>query len=362
MSAMIIGVVLLMLVGLGVALYFVLGGKKCKDHESQDECKAPCKWDTYGYKCIDKDTDPTPAPPSDDDPEDNATVNTGSRNAPAPVPIAAPTTNKWNCYAGRYGDVYAAYQSENSLDAAEQHYEEFGRAKKWSTSCNLSADETACYTLQNPEVFSNFGYTLSKTNSTARKIAKYYKDYGIDDVARFNCQGGQLGETVFPDTAAIIGPREFNVDRRRSRYTNILKSPNGLYTLRLYFDGRLFLTKGRQNIKTILDGRRRKSDEDDTDAELENYTYLRFWFGGGDGNIFMRWYKEGTNNYGYNVQTEGSNKKHHLYTTTFLSSDNDIRNAQVPRNQHALVLTDEGVLYVDHGLGEGEEMIIYEAD
>jgi hypothetical protein len=72
MSAMMIGVVLLILVGLGVGIYFLMNAKKCKDHETQGECKEPCQWDTYGGKCIDENgiLTPAPAPAPRQDPAD----------------------------------------------------------------------------------------------------------------------------------------------------------------------------------------------------------------------------------------------------------------------------------------------------
>jgi hypothetical protein len=80
MSAAIIGVVLLILIGLAVGIYFLLNAKKCEDHETQDECKEPCQWDTYGGKCIDEEATLTQAP------------------APAPAPTAgtnAQTRPQW---------------------------------------------------------------------------------------------------------------------------------------------------------------------------------------------------------------------------------------------------------------------------
>ena len=59
MSVAVIGIILLILAGLGVALYFFLNTKACKEHETQDDCKEPCKWDTYGNKCIGEDDTPT---------------------------------------------------------------------------------------------------------------------------------------------------------------------------------------------------------------------------------------------------------------------------------------------------------------
>lgn len=52
----------ILLVGLMVGLYFLSSSKKCADHETQDDCKEPCQWDTYGGKCIDEDEDLTPGP------------------------------------------------------------------------------------------------------------------------------------------------------------------------------------------------------------------------------------------------------------------------------------------------------------
>lgn len=62
MSAAIIGVVLLILIGLAVGIYFLLNAKKCEDHETEEECKEPCQWDTYGGKCIDEEATLTQAP------------------------------------------------------------------------------------------------------------------------------------------------------------------------------------------------------------------------------------------------------------------------------------------------------------
>lgn len=67
MSPAIIGIAILLLVGVGVALYFLLNAKKCKDHKTQDECKKPCQWDTNGNKCIDEDDDLTTTTTPDDD-------------------------------------------------------------------------------------------------------------------------------------------------------------------------------------------------------------------------------------------------------------------------------------------------------
>ena len=58
---------LLLLVGLGLGLYFFVFAKKdCKKITEEDECTEPCQWDTYGDKCIgEKDTltaAPTPTP------------------------------------------------------------------------------------------------------------------------------------------------------------------------------------------------------------------------------------------------------------------------------------------------------------
>jgi len=72
MSAAIIIVVLVLLAGLGVGIYFLVNAKKCKDHETQEDCKEPCQWDYYGNKCIDEDDNLTPAPANDppSDPSD----------------------------------------------------------------------------------------------------------------------------------------------------------------------------------------------------------------------------------------------------------------------------------------------------
>jgi hypothetical protein len=98
MSAMIIGVVMLVLVALGVGIYFLVSAKKCKDYDTQDKCKEPCKWDTRGNKCIEEDEDLTPAPPAQP-----VSVEQEANEQVARVvePQGTETTaNKWKCYAG----------------------------------------------------------------------------------------------------------------------------------------------------------------------------------------------------------------------------------------------------------------------
>jgi hypothetical protein len=343
MSAAIIGVVfLIVLVGLGVGLYFFLNGKKCKDYETQDECKEPCQWDTYGYKCVDEDDDLTPAPPAPAD--DSETSQRESQPTELEGTTQAPSGNKWKCYAGRYGDAYEVYKANKSLDEVKEHYDTIGKSKGWKTSCTLSPDELGCYTLQNPEVFDNFGYTLS-TRSNA-KHRKHYKDVGRDEVARFNCEGGQLGDSTFGDDEAILTPREINIDRRHRKYTYILTSPNGEYSLALYHErrrGRFFLRKGNSNRVTILDSQLSQADYE------AGYTKLRAWLSGYDGNLYMRWYKPN----GSGGHKAGKYINQFAPGTTY---------NQTKSNQHVLVLTDTGKLYVDHGLGADEQRVIVEGD
>jgi hypothetical protein len=61
MNVGVIIAVLLILGGLGVAIYFLVNAKKCKDYDTQDDCKEPCQWDTEGNKCIEEDEDLTPS-------------------------------------------------------------------------------------------------------------------------------------------------------------------------------------------------------------------------------------------------------------------------------------------------------------
>jgi len=70
MSAFIIVIILLLLVGAGVGIYFLVGEKKaCSEYDTQDNCKSPCKWDTYGGKCIGEKDAMTPAPPQQPAPD-----------------------------------------------------------------------------------------------------------------------------------------------------------------------------------------------------------------------------------------------------------------------------------------------------
>ncbi|QIG59578.1 hypothetical protein [Dishui Lake phycodnavirus 2] len=64
MNPAVLGIVAILLIGLGVGIYFLVTAKKCKDHKTQDDCKEPCQWDTYGNKCIDEGDDLTDAPVS----------------------------------------------------------------------------------------------------------------------------------------------------------------------------------------------------------------------------------------------------------------------------------------------------------
>ena len=343
---MIIIAVLLILAGLGVAIYFLVNAKKCKDHKTQDDCKEPCQWDTYGNKCIEEDDDLTPAPPAEPVEVDTAepAERQSRQSEPEGTSQQSGSGNKWKCYAGRYGDAYAVYQNNKSLDEVKEHYDTIGKSKGWKTSCTLSPDELGCYTLQNPEVFDNFGYTLD--NRYNAKHLKHYKDVGRDEVARFTCEGGQLGDSTFGDDEAILTPREININRRNGAYTYLLTSPNGEYRLALYHEtrrGRLFLRKGNSNIVTILDSQLSQADYN------AGYTKLRAWLSGYDGNLYMRWYKpDGSGGY-----------KAGKYINTFAPGTT---NNQTKSNQHVLVLTDTGKLYMDHGLGEDEQRILVEAD
>ena len=84
MSTALIGVAAVFVIALGLALYFLFGKKNCTKITQEGKCKAPCKWDLYGNKCIDKNTTPTPMP-ADPPSSETATAEEGS-----PAPAAAP--------------------------------------------------------------------------------------------------------------------------------------------------------------------------------------------------------------------------------------------------------------------------------
>ena len=327
MSFIVILVILLILAGVGVGIYFTMNGgaKKCDEVTVQADCKAPCKWDTYGYKCIGEKDPMTPKPIQQDD--SSTSAKTGGNGGAG----AVAGSDKWKCYAGRYGDAYEEYLKNKSLDDVKEHYETVGKAKGWNTSCTLTPDEAGCYTLQNPEVFENFGYTLdSQYNKNQRQ---HYLDVGRDKVARFNCQGGTLAASEIPENASILTPRELPINRSNKQYTNWLTSPNGLYTLRIYFEnrrGQVFVTKGNSNVTKILDSPLSQADYD------AGYRKLRAWFDG-NGLLKMRWYQQTGSNYKAEVNASSGN-------------------STVKSNQHAIVLTDSGKLYVDHGLGSEDEV------
>ena len=341
-------IVLLMLLSVGLGLYFFVFAKKdCKKITEEDECTEPCQWDTYGNKCIGEDDDLTPAPtqqPIMESADESSTERKREESAPVP---AAVSDNKWRCYAGRYGDAYAEYNKNKSLEDVKDHYETIGKSKGWKTTCTLTGDEVACYALQNPEAFENFGYTTSVSNTTGKRLAKHYKDVGRDEVARFNCQGGKLADSIIPEDASILTPREFNIDRRNRKYTYLLTSPNGLYKFVLYHEtkrARLFLRKGNSNIATILDSRLSAANH------TAGYTKLRAWFSGYDANLFLRWYKP----------DNSGGHKNGVYINTRYPGTTD---NTVPSNRHILVLTDSGKLYVDHGEGSEDEIsVLYEPE
>lgn len=85
MSAVLIGVAGIFVLALGLALYFLFGQKNCTKITQEGKCKAPCKWDLYGNKCIDKNTTPTDAPASVPDVAE-ATAAMGEVEAPVGTP------------------------------------------------------------------------------------------------------------------------------------------------------------------------------------------------------------------------------------------------------------------------------------
>ena len=194
---MIIIVVLLILAGLGVGIYFLVNAKKCKDHETQDECKEPCQWDTYGNKCVDEDDDLTPAPPSNppSDPSDSAPA----RRSSGPwdrSKYGNLRKREAKCYAGRYEKIQDIYKKDG-LEGVGEYYKEFGKPLGENTSCTLTDEEALCYSIQNKEVFDGLG-------TDRNKLKKHYKDYGQDKVARFSCQGGKFLDTELPPGAKIM--------------------------------------------------------------------------------------------------------------------------------------------------------------
>ena len=335
---------LLLLVGIGLGLYFFVFAKKdCKKIEKEDECTEPCQWDTYGNKCIGEDDTLTAAPSRPTPPDEPADENVVERRGPTGATgVTGVSDGRWRCYAGRYGDAYAAYKQNNSLQDVEEHYETIGKSKGWNTTCTLTGDELGCYALQNPEAFSNFGYTTNAGDATGKRLAQHYKEVGRESVARFNCQGGKLAASAIPEDASILTPREFNFDRGNRRYTTLMTSPNGLYTLSMYQEtrrGRIFVRKGNTNIATILDSTVSAADY------TAGYTKLRAWFSGYDGNLFLRWYKpNGSGGY-----------KSGVYINSGFPGTTD---ASVPSNQHVLVLTNSGKLYMDHGEGSSDEIAV----
>ena len=97
MSAAVIGVVLLILAAIGVGVYFMFFVKKeCKEYETQADCKKPCKWDTYGGKCIGKDGDMTPAPPTPPSDDETPTPPSGDYVMGRYVRLKSTTTMRIN--------------------------------------------------------------------------------------------------------------------------------------------------------------------------------------------------------------------------------------------------------------------------
>ena len=118
MSVAVIGIILLIiLAGLGVALYFFLNTKACKEHETQDDCKKPCKWDTYGNKCIEKDGTLTNAPPP-------------------PPPTCSSYTTQATCLPPCAWNVATGACSTSNGNAMERTSEEFDQVDGYPPDIN----------------------------------------------------------------------------------------------------------------------------------------------------------------------------------------------------------------------------------
>ena len=92
MSAALIGVAGIFVLALGLALYFLFGQKNCTKITQEGKCKAPCKWDLYGNKCIDKNTTPTTAPASVPDDVAEATATTQNESPESQAARTQPET------------------------------------------------------------------------------------------------------------------------------------------------------------------------------------------------------------------------------------------------------------------------------
>ena len=199
MSAMIIIVVLLLLAGLGVGIYFLVTAKKCEDHETQADCKEPCQWDTYGNKCIGEDDDLTPAPPSNNTP----TAPTAPTAPTGPVSYTVPTTTIEladidedttraeaplpECYMARYNDLRTAwYNTEVPLKSAQTHYQTttINGNENRNFTCYMSDAQAQCYIDRYADVRE---YVKGKYTERLDKARKHYYEIGHALGRDFTC-------------------------------------------------------------------------------------------------------------------------------------------------------------------------------
>jgi hypothetical protein len=204
MSAMIIGVVLLLLIGLSVGIYFLVNAKTCEDHETHDECKKPCQWDTYGYKCIGEKDAMTPKPPSVPAPtEPNTSARTSGSAPDGPVSFTVPTktieladidedTTRGDaplseCHMARYNDLRTAwYKNPTPLADSQRHYinHTLNGPENRNFTCYMTDSEAQCYIDRYPDVKE---YVEGKEKYKLDKARKHYYEIGHAEGRDFSC-------------------------------------------------------------------------------------------------------------------------------------------------------------------------------
>lgn len=157
-----IGVVLLFLVGLGVGIYFLMNAKKCEDHETQDDCKEPCQWDTYGGKCIDENGILTPAPtPTPDSDQSGSSGSGGSGGGPTSMSGYANFPNT---------RVKRGPKLSSDIDACK------AKCDADQTCIGISYRDGACYKISNA-----MEKNYSEGMETSMKIPQGYEVPSIGD-------------------------------------------------------------------------------------------------------------------------------------------------------------------------------------
>lgn len=219
MNAPIIVAAILFLIALAVGIYFIFGKKNCKKVATQAKCKAPCKWDIHGGKCIDKDTDPTPAPAPVTPPIDPSAALASNTPTTAPTPASSPDSSEGldtedtsfevptkalpladisaettraeaplaECYMSRYADIRQAYKGADiPLYSAQQHYDTYtaGGTESRNTTCYMNDQEAQCYIDRYPDIKEYLGTKSSKKLDRARK---HYYEIGHSEGRDFSC-------------------------------------------------------------------------------------------------------------------------------------------------------------------------------